>query len=96
MSYPRMVFNEVMKRKVKDVPAYLQGELKYSNIAPKVEAWKQNYRKTYIEKGSIMPIYHVCIGVFALSYTIGWPSEKRHMDAAEEAAGGVLLAGIRG
>jgi len=37
MSYPRMVFNEVMKRKVKDVPAYLQGELKYSNIAPKVE-----------------------------------------------------------
>ena len=63
---------------MKDMPAFLQQRVTRENVTGGFNTWAANYKKTYIDTGSITPVRHLITGVFVLAYTVAWPQEYKH------------------
>jgi hypothetical protein len=72
--------------KLKDVPNYVKSNVTRDNVSKNTWNFLYNYNQKYIQTGSIRPLNDVMIGVFFLGYAVGWPTELRHLQHAEEAA----------
>eukprot|EP00238_Polyblepharides_amylifera_P011674 CAMPEP_0196584250 /NCGR_PEP_ID=MMETSP1081-20130531/46361_1 /TAXON_ID=36882 /ORGANISM="Pyramimonas amylifera, Strain CCMP720" /LENGTH=79 /DNA_ID=CAMNT_0041905389 /DNA_START=176 /DNA_END=415 /DNA_ORIENTATION=+ len=71
--------------KVKDVPDFVKKTVTKENATVAYNNWFANYKKTYMDTNSPMPVVHVIGSVFCLSYVIAWPTEYSHWKHEQEA-----------
>ena len=60
------------------MPAFLQQRVTRENVVNGANTWATNYKRQYIDAGSITPVRHLITGVFVLAYAVAWPQEYKH------------------
>jgi len=64
--------------KMKDLPAFLQQRVTRESVSNGFNTWATNYRKQYIDTGSLKPARDLILGTFVLAYAVAWPQEYKH------------------
>ena len=80
-------FRQLCRLRVREVPEFLRKTVTRESIQSNGEKYLEEYREKYIKTGSILPVYHAMAGVFATAYVVTWPTEYRHVKAAQEGGG---------
>jgi hypothetical protein len=63
---------------MKDLPAFLQQRVTRESVSNGFNTWATNYRKQYIDTGSLKPARDLILGTFVLAYAVAWPQEYKH------------------
>ncbi|XP_058083132.1 uncharacterized protein LOC131231060 [Magnolia sinica] len=81
----RNFYNEVKGLKVRDLPAHIKPMLSIDYLKKSISWGLDNYHAKYIQKSSIEPLYHVCIGGMIFSYLVALHEESRHLEHQQHA-----------
>ena len=82
----QLLLRQAAGLKLKEVPAFVRNVATWENIERETTTFLKDYNQKYILTSSPKPLFDVMIGVFVLSYAVGWPTEIRHLRHAEAAA----------
>jgi len=83
---PNSFFSRVGALKLKELPEFVRKTAVEYPYRERFESFSSSYKKTYIDTGSVVPLWHFMTGVFGIAYVTVWPSEYRHMMAAKRAS----------